>query len=114
MVEQTQLLFFSALALIWLQLNGLYPSELKSTNLDSEWLYRKVWPSMYGKLAHGISQLRQRFMDSAKSVSFALSVPLKKQANMLLMPWPVREMLLAVILFMLYLNRPIWLIHGHP
>jgi multicomponent Na+:H+ antiporter subunit D len=40
-LTQTQLLFFSALAFIWLNLKGLYPPELPSTNLDSDWLYRR-------------------------------------------------------------------------
>ncbi|MGI9482347.1 MAG: Na(+)/H(+) antiporter subunit D [Hyphomicrobiales bacterium] len=44
-LTQCQLLFFSALAFVWLQLYGLYPPELRSTNLDVEWLYRKVLPA---------------------------------------------------------------------
>ncbi|MFT5888348.1 MAG: multicomponent Na+:H+ antiporter subunit D [Zhongshania sp.] len=40
-LTQTQLLFFSALAFIWLNLKGMYPPELPSTNLDSDWLYRR-------------------------------------------------------------------------
>ncbi len=43
-LAQTQLLFFSALAFVWLNLNGLYPPELHSTNLDAEWIYRRLFP----------------------------------------------------------------------
>ncbi len=43
-LTQCQLLFFSALAFVWLQLYGLYPPELRSTLLDVEWLYRRVLP----------------------------------------------------------------------
>ncbi|MGJ8692512.1 MAG: Na(+)/H(+) antiporter subunit D [Thalassotalea sp.] len=43
-LAQTQLLFFSALAFVWLNLKGLYPPELRSTNLDFEWLYRRALP----------------------------------------------------------------------
>ena len=50
-LAQLQLLFFSALAFVWLNLRGLYPPELPSTNLDFEWVYRKVLPS--GALAAG-------------------------------------------------------------
>ena len=39
-LTQTQLLFFSALAFVWLNLKGLYPPELPSVNLDVDWLYR--------------------------------------------------------------------------
>jgi len=40
-VTQAQLLFYSALAFVFLQKTGLYPPELPSTNIDSEWLYRR-------------------------------------------------------------------------
>ena len=43
-LAQTQLLFFSALAFVWLNLKGMYPPELRSTNLDFEWIYRRVMP----------------------------------------------------------------------
>lgn len=43
-LAQTQLLFFSALAFVWLNLRGLYPPELHSVNLDAEWIYRKMVP----------------------------------------------------------------------
>ena len=43
-LAQTQLLFFSALAFVWLNLKGMYPPELRSTNLDFEWLYRRATP----------------------------------------------------------------------
>lgn len=44
-LAQTQLLFFSALAFVWLNLQRLYPPELHSVNLDIEWLYRRAIPS---------------------------------------------------------------------
>ncbi|MFC1769954.1 Na(+)/H(+) antiporter subunit D [Nitrospirota bacterium] len=40
---QLQLLFFSALAFMLLMLGGIYPAEMRSTNLDSDWFYRKGW-----------------------------------------------------------------------
>ena len=45
-LTQTQLLFFSALAFVWLNLKGLYPPELPSTNLDVDWLYRRPLPRL--------------------------------------------------------------------
>ena len=39
-LAQTQLLVFSALAFSWLMRNGIYPPELRSVNLDVDWLYR--------------------------------------------------------------------------
>ncbi|VAW85360.1 Na(+) H(+) antiporter subunit A [hydrothermal vent metagenome] len=43
-LAQLQLLFFSALAFVWLNKKGMYPPELRSTNLDVEWIYRKSIP----------------------------------------------------------------------
>lgn len=39
-IVQLQLLLFSALAFAWLQVSGIYPAELRSVNLDADWLYR--------------------------------------------------------------------------
>ncbi|MDX1570647.1 MAG: Na(+)/H(+) antiporter subunit D [Xanthomonadales bacterium] len=44
-LTQTQLLFFSAMAFVWLQLQGIYPPELPSTNLDADWTYRRAMPA---------------------------------------------------------------------
>jgi len=44
-LTQLQLLFFSALAFVWLNMKNLYPPELPSTNLDADWLYRRWAPS---------------------------------------------------------------------
>lgn len=46
-LAQLQLLFFSALAFVWLNLRGLYPPELPSVNLDAEWIYRRAVPRMW-------------------------------------------------------------------
>lgn len=43
-LAQMQLLLFSALAFVWLNLRGLYPPELRSVNLDADWVYRRAAP----------------------------------------------------------------------
>lgn len=40
-MEQLQLLAFGALAFTLLMLSGLYPPEMRCTNLDADWFYRK-------------------------------------------------------------------------
>jgi len=47
-ISQLQLLFFSALCFTWLKLSGLYPPELRSVNLDSDWIYRRWLPDLAG------------------------------------------------------------------
>ena len=49
---QLQLLFFSAMAFVWLNQRGLYPPELHSTNLDSDWLYRRVLRGLWNTAYH--------------------------------------------------------------
>ncbi len=45
-IAQLQLLFFSALAFVWLKLAGVYPPELPSINIDGEWVYRRLAPAV--------------------------------------------------------------------
>ena len=54
-LTQLQLLFFSAGAFVWLNLNGLYPPELRSINLDVEWFYRKAFPWLIGGFGSAIA-----------------------------------------------------------
>jgi multicomponent Na+:H+ antiporter subunit D len=65
-LAQTQLLFFSALAFVWLNLKGMYPPELRSVNLDTDWFYRRIFPAALGNLFSGILKvdgaLRQSFL----------------------------------------------------
>lgn len=44
-VSQLQLLLFSALAFAVLMRTGIYPPELRSTNLDFDWFYRRALPA---------------------------------------------------------------------
>ncbi len=109
-VEQTQLLFFSALAFIWLQLKGLYPPELKSTNLDSDWFYRKLWPRIYHHIAASADRLHRGFIGILSGVAVSLTPVARKQSYDLLMPWSVRQMvmivmvLLAIVLLLFYIS----------
>ncbi len=44
-LAQLQLLIFAALAFVWLTRTDLHPPERRSTNLDTEWIYRKFLPA---------------------------------------------------------------------
>jgi multicomponent Na+:H+ antiporter subunit D len=50
-LAQTQILFFSALAFAWLQWMRLYPPELRSVNLDADWIWRRPGRALLGGLA---------------------------------------------------------------
>jgi multicomponent Na+:H+ antiporter subunit D len=46
-LAQTQLLFFSALAFTLLLLAGIYPPEIRSINVDADWIYRRGCRQIY-------------------------------------------------------------------
>lgn len=54
-VTMLQLLMFSALAFAVLQRTGLYPPELRSTVLDTDWFYRKAGARLVVAIVHGCS-----------------------------------------------------------
>ncbi|MEE8515848.1 MAG: Na(+)/H(+) antiporter subunit D [Alphaproteobacteria bacterium] len=57
-VTQTQLLMFSALAFSVLLRTGLYPPEMRLTNLDSDWIYRRALPRVVGWIARAVKYAR--------------------------------------------------------
>lgn len=54
-ITQLQLLFFSALAFAVLMKTGIYPPELRSVNLDTDWTYRKALPKVLAYCAWLVS-----------------------------------------------------------
>ena len=51
LVTQFQLLFFSALAFVVMKRTGVYPSVLRSVNLDADWVYRRLLPGIVRTVA---------------------------------------------------------------
>ena len=58
-LAQIQLLLFSALAFVWLKLSGIYPPELRSVNIDAEWVYRRGLVVAYRYGAYIVETLLQ-------------------------------------------------------
>lgn len=65
-LAQTQLLFFSALAFVWLNLKGLYPPELRSTHLDFDWVYRRAVPNVLQQVFSVIWRVDRAIRDAIK------------------------------------------------
>ena len=57
-MTQLQLLMFSALAFTVMMRTGIYPPELRSINLDSDWLYRRAAPALTASVAAFFLQLQ--------------------------------------------------------
>ena len=66
-ILQVQLLFFSALAFAVLKLTHIYPPELVSTNIDVDWIYRKLLPGAGRLCARWGAIWRDTLLDLAKS-----------------------------------------------
>jgi multicomponent Na+:H+ antiporter subunit D len=62
-ITQYQLLLFSALAFGFLQLTGLYPPELRSTNLDTDWFYRRAFPWVWARAGHAWAATAMRLSE---------------------------------------------------
>jgi multicomponent Na+:H+ antiporter subunit D len=59
------LLFFSALAFTLLLLSGIYPAEIRSINIDADWIYRKGGRLFYGladKACNGLNSWGDRVL----------------------------------------------------
>lgn len=54
-ITQLQLLMFSALAFTVLMMKGIYPPELRSINMDTDWVYRRFLTHIIGRAISGIS-----------------------------------------------------------
>ena len=103
-LAQTQLLFFSALAFVWLNLRGMYPPELRSTNLDFDWTYRRALPQVLQKIFAIIEKIdhafRQTFLANLNLCLIFLSRRHEGVSILLSRTYPVGSMVLwvAVIL----------------
>jgi multicomponent Na+:H+ antiporter subunit D len=102
-LAQLQLLFFSALAFVWLNKAGLYPPELHSINIDAEWLYRRLLPevvSFVQRAAHPLvgvlNDIRYTYKDTMQTMYCRTSL-----ANYhLAASWPTGSMVLWIAVFL--------------
>jgi multicomponent Na+:H+ antiporter subunit D len=71
-VMQLQLLLFAALAFVVLMKSKVYPAEMPSENLDTDWTYRRLLPLMIGGFGSFVgwfdSSLRKFFVENLASV----------------------------------------------
>ena len=64
-LAQIQLLVFSAAAFAWLKVANIYPPELHSTNIDVEWLYRRLAPRWARGMLSSLKQIRRSGVDAS-------------------------------------------------
>lgn len=103
-VAQLQLLFFSALAFAVLMRTGIYPPELRSINLDSDWFYRSLAPAAIRMCRNFIRRIQRAgaavldsFADRIMEISHRETLP----QGLLVRTWPTRSMALWVMAMLL-------------
>ena len=109
-LAQCQILFFSALAFVWLNLRGLYPPELPSTNLDVDWLLRKVGYRIaeeagvyYHRLMSRIGSILRQMLQGVYRHSLHYCGPRSRLVNAISTDIMVLVALGVLIAFLLYL-----------
>ncbi|MBF0590134.1 MAG: Na(+)/H(+) antiporter subunit D [Magnetococcales bacterium] len=98
-LSQLQLLAFSALAFTWLKLAHIYPPELKSINVDAEWLYRWVLPRWTVALRERLAPTDAWLRNWAVSKVFGGIRMLKTQHDIygaMARAWPIGNMVMWV------------------
>jgi multicomponent Na+:H+ antiporter subunit D len=102
-VGQVQLLFLSALAFTLLMRTGIYPPELRSTNLDFDWFYRQLGPMLALDLVRRIALAWRAAVASAsrgaREVLSAAERHLGSQGA-LARPWPTGSMAFWTIIML--------------
>ncbi len=102
-VTQLQLLFFSALAFVLLNLWKQYPPELRSTNLDSDWFIRRAFPFVYRQLIKLSSSIRIAITTMSSLIANKQVNVLKKSSGpygILSRGWGANNMIFIVILLL--------------
>ncbi|MDX9996139.1 MAG: hypothetical protein RBS28_12525, partial [Rhodocyclaceae bacterium] len=103
-VAQTQLLFFSALAFAVLMRTGIYPPELKSVNLDSDWFYRKAAYGFVATFRDALAATRAGLAELLDARRLAIADFLlrhRRPEGMLMRAWPTGSMALWVMTMLL-------------
>ena len=102
-VTQLQLLFFSALAFVFLNLKGMYPPELRSTNLDTDWFIRRLFPAIYASLQQLVQSAFKGITGVASQYLQWQTQILKKSSGpngILSRGWGANNMIFIVILLL--------------
>ncbi len=102
-LAQLQLLLFSALAFLSLRIYKIYPPELRSANLDANWLYRRFVPHMIETISNRITAMDKAFR--AASVGALTKGTLwlagyHRQEGVLARTWPTGSMVLWVAIIL--------------
>ncbi|HSC97192.1 MAG TPA: Na(+)/H(+) antiporter subunit D [Burkholderiales bacterium] len=103
-LDQLQLLVFSALAFSVLMRTGIYPPEMRSVNLDFDWIYRRLGRDLARVSARVLSTWLAAGGDAARALGVRSLAALKRHhgpESTLARTWPTGSMALWVMILLL-------------
>jgi multicomponent Na+:H+ antiporter subunit D len=103
-LDQLQLLVFSALAFSVLMRTGIYPPEMRSVNLDFDWIYRRLGRDLARVSARVLSAWLAAGGDAARALGVRSLAALKRHhgpESTLARTWPTGSMALWVMILLL-------------
>ncbi|MEM7401137.1 MAG: Na(+)/H(+) antiporter subunit D [Pseudomonadota bacterium] len=98
-ITQLQLLLFSALAFAVLYRNNWYPAEIRATNLDFDWFYRKPGAYLLRSFGIFIAFGEKRILSALKKILFVTGTKLHRHhgpEGILSRTWPTGSMVMWV------------------
>ncbi len=111
-VTQLQLLLYSAAAFVFLQKMGWYPPELKSTNVDVEWVYRKGLKDVALATGRALDVGYTTFRDELFGVAWGIVERIKRwhsPGGPLGEPWPIGAAAIAAAIMLILFLALGWL-----
>ena len=90
-ITMLQLLLFAALAFVVLMRIGFYPPELRSTNLDFDWTYRKAAPAVLGLVGRTYARAAHALDSSIERAAARVIAKLRfshRPTSLFGEPWP--------------------------
>jgi multicomponent Na+:H+ antiporter subunit D len=100
-VTQLQLLFFSGLAFTFLKKTGIYPPELRATNLDTDWFYRRLpkllWQGVGAPALAGLARCEAALRTGLPRLLLGAPAP-GGAIGRLPRPWAVSRVVVVVML----------------
>jgi multicomponent Na+:H+ antiporter subunit D len=101
-LTQLQLLAFAILGVVFLHRSGLYPAEIRATNLDAEWLWRRALPAVAHRVIAILRWIRLSTHDTREMLSHQTSLLARREQlrSVLARDWPTGSMVLWVGAFL--------------
>lgn len=99
---QLQLLAFAILGVVFLHRSGLYPAEIRATNIDAEWLWRKALPAVSRLIVRTLRELKNSVLglQGAMRREDTYRAGVQGLQSVLARNWPTGSMVLWVGVFL--------------